>query len=312
MEYHKLLIRQLKRLQLKDSIPTQREWEEFKNVISKTYVEADQERYLLERSMELSSEEMLDINEKLQSAQKMAGLGYWIYDKESNIITLSHNLYQIVGLSTLEHTPTFDAFTGAIHPDNQAYLKTFVEKAFSQGEPFEYEFRMKNDGGGYKWYFIIGRPMTAESPITTLTGIVMDIQKRKTAEEEIAELHNQLLDSARYAGMADIASSTLHNVGNVLNSANVSIELLKEQNFLSVKKEIEGITNLLQQHLPCLPEFIQTDPKGKFVPEYLIAMFTNIQNNYETLHKEIENISNHLSHIKILLRHKMISAMPQG
>ena len=150
MERHKLLNRQLKRLGLGDTVPTQNEWEEFKKIISKTYIESDQERYLLERSMELSSEELLDINEKLQSAQQMAGLGYWIYDKESNLITLSHNLYQIFGLDVLEPPPTFDEFMDSVHPDNRNHLNTLIEKAFSNGQSYEYEFRKKNNNGGYR------------------------------------------------------------------------------------------------------------------------------------------------------------------
>lgn len=98
MEYHKVLSRQLKRLGVEESPPTLAEWAAFKEIISKTYTENDQERYLLERSMELSSQEMLEINQKLESAQETASLGYWIYDKQTNIITLSHNLYKLLGI----------------------------------------------------------------------------------------------------------------------------------------------------------------------------------------------------------------------
>lgn len=56
MEVHKLLARQLNRLQFRtDSLPTDLEkWQEFLSRINKSYQEADQDRYLIERSMDIS------------------------------------------------------------------------------------------------------------------------------------------------------------------------------------------------------------------------------------------------------------------
>lgn len=301
MEYHKLLARQLKRLNVEESLPTLAEWGAFKDLVSKTYAENDQERYLLERSMELSSQEMLEINKKLEEAQETAGLGYWIYDRSKNSLTLSHNLYRIFGLNPSEPAPSFYQFMKLIHEDNRSSLKKLLEDAFLHGQEYEYEFRMKHGDGKYRWYYVIAHPVVGQDPITVLTGITIDITKRKTAEEEIAVLNNRLIDSARYAGMADIASSTLHNVGNILNSANVSVELIKEQAFLAIKKEVGDVCNLLQKNLSRLPEYIQTDPQGKFVPEYIIALLENVQKNYDVLLKEVDNIGKHLSHIKDII-----------
>ena len=129
----------------------------------------------------------------------------------------------------------------------------------------------------------------------------MDITKRKVAAEQIADLHAQLVTSARLAGMADIASSTLHNVGNVLNSANVSVEFLKERSFQSDIREIENIRELLKTNLSRLPEYLETDPRGKFVPEYLIELLKDVKNNYEIFSTELENLSKSLSHIKDII-----------
>lgn len=301
MEYHKILIRQLKHLGLDVSPPSLQDWEKVKEIVSKTYTEADQERYLLERSMELSSEEMLEINQRLERAQEIAGLGYWTYDKSKQLITMSKELYRIYGLNPSEPAPSIRGFLKRIHKENRKTIKKLIEKAFSQGLEYEYEFQMKHSDGKYRWYHVIGRPVSLQKPITILTGIVMDITKRKGAEEQIAELHTQLVTSARLAGMADIASSTLHNVGNVLNSANVSVEFLKERNFQSDIREIESIRDLLKTNLSRLPEYLQTDPRGKFVPEYLIELLNDIKNNYETFFTELESLSKSLSHIKDII-----------
>jgi PAS domain S-box-containing protein len=301
MEYHRTLTRQLKNLGLDGAAPSLESWEKVKEIVSKTYTEADQERYLLERAMELSSQEMLEINQRLERAQEIAGLGYWTYDRSKSLITMSKELYRIYGLNPSESAPSPEGFMEKIHEENRMSLRNLIERAFSQGEAYEYEFQLKHSDGNYKWYRVIGRPVSLEKPITALTGIVLDITKRKVAEEEIADLHNQLVTSARFAGMADIASSTLHNVGNVLNSANVSVEFLKERSFKSDIKEIEGTVNLLETNLSRLPEYFATDPRGKFVPEYLIELLKEVKKNYQTFSRELESLSISLSHIKDII-----------
>ena len=60
-------------------------------------------------------------------------------------------------------------------------------------------------------------------------GILEDITSRKRSEEELANTHRELLDASRRAGMAEVATGVLHNVGNVLNSVNVSAALVANQ-----------------------------------------------------------------------------------
>jgi PAS domain S-box-containing protein len=52
-------------------------------------------------------------------------------------------------------------------------------------------------------------------------AVVQDITERRHAEEELEQVHKQLLVASRHAGMAEVATNVLHNVGNVLNSVNV-------------------------------------------------------------------------------------------
>ena len=84
-----------------------------------------------------------------------------------------------------------------------------------------------------------GRSLTVEtlaSPVLSKEGRVVgvtffarDISARKEAEARLTELHRGLLDVSRQAGMAEVATGVLHNVGNTLNSVNVSVEMVREQ-----------------------------------------------------------------------------------
>src|SRR5580658_9889958 len=76
MELHKLLSRQLNRLDLNsDNVPPNlQKWQEFLTRINNTYLEADQERYLNERSVDISSRELHDLNQRLLVSARQAGM----------------------------------------------------------------------------------------------------------------------------------------------------------------------------------------------------------------------------------------------
>ncbi len=57
-------------------------------------------------------------------------------------------------------------------------------------------------------------------------AVIEDITERRLAEQELERVHKQLLVASRQAGMAEVATNVLHNVGNVLNSVNVSASLV--------------------------------------------------------------------------------------
>src|SRR6185369_6905943 len=56
-----------------------------------------------------------------------------------------------------------------------------------------------------------------------------EIEERTRMQQEIESVHGQLLDASRQAGMAEVATGVLHNVGNVLNSVNVSANLVMDR-----------------------------------------------------------------------------------
>ena len=70
-----------------------------------------------------------------------------------------------------------------------------------------------------------------------------DITERTRAEREMQDMHQQLLDTSRQAGMAEVATSVLHNVGNVLNSVNVSCTQIAT---LIKKSKVENLSKIVE------------------------------------------------------------------
>jgi signal transduction histidine kinase len=125
--------------------------------------------------------------------------------------------------------------------------------------------------------------------------------ERKQAEERVAALNSQLLETARRAGMADVATSVLHNVGNVLNSVNVSANLVREQ---VAKSEIAGLsraTALMRAHAHDLGHFLTESPQGKQLPRYFEMLAECWQGEQKSLLTELESLAKYVNHIKDII-----------
>jgi signal transduction histidine kinase len=124
-----------------------------------------------------------------------------------------------------------------------------------------------------------------------------EIEERKRMEQEIERTHKQLLLASRQAGMAEVATSVLHNVGNVLNSVNVSTTLafdkIKQMKLLSLTK----LADLLQEKATT-PDFLMVDPKGKQVAGFLKTLGGHLINNQEESLKELDSLRQNIEHIK--------------
>lgn len=98
-----------------------------------------------------------------------------------------------------------------------------------------------------------------------------DISDRKQAELEREQLNKKLVQTSRQAGMAEVATGVLHNVGNVLNSVNVSASVVEETVRRSRVRAVAKLAELLGQHEADLGTFMTADEKGKMIPGYLGA-----------------------------------------
>jgi len=98
--------------------------------------------------------------------------------------------------------------------------------------------------------------------------------------------------------MADVASSVLHNVGNVLNSINVSTDTLLK----TLKKPMVGdvcrIASMFNEHQDNLQEFLTVDPKGKQIPSYLGLVAESLSGSHQTIQGELDSLVKKVDHIK--------------
>lgn len=305
--YSPILDRILKRSNLsKEKFPQdEKTWEEFLVRINNTYLDYEQDRYLLERSMEISSKEMLELNERLESAQTIAHIGHWYYDPKANYILWSKETYRIMGFDPALSPPSYEKILEAINVKYREKLKTLVEEAISEGKDYEIEVEITNPKNKKNyWAFIKGHPFKEKSDESTylLSGTIMDITKQKQTQEELKLLNQQLVTIARKAGMSEVATSILHNVGNILNSVNISLSVLQETVNESKLNKLTKISAMILENLPNKPNYLLEDPKGKLIPHYLDDMAQHLLLEQDNIKLEIQNLNQNISHIKDIVK----------
>jgi C4-dicarboxylate-specific signal transduction histidine kinase len=125
-----------------------------------------------------------------------------------------------------------------------------------------------------------------------------EVTEHTQAQAELERVHRQLVDSSRQAGMAEIATNVLHNVGNVLNSVNVSAILASD---LAQKSKADGlgrVVALMREHAHDLGEFIASDPRGKHLPVHLGHLADHLKTEQAAIVKELDSLRSNIEHIK--------------
>jgi signal transduction histidine kinase len=115
---------------------------------------------------------------------------------------------------------------------------------------------------------------------------------------ELAETCKGLVDASRRAGMAEVATGVLHNVGNALNSVNVSASVITAGLRASKADSLARLASLLREHASDLSTFLTQDAKGRRIPEFLEAIAQHAVSERERLLAETAALQHNVDHIK--------------
>jgi PAS domain S-box-containing protein len=129
-------------------------------------------------------------------------------------------------------------------------------------------------------------------------GISKDVTQIKEVENKVESLHKELLLTSHQAGMAEVATGVLHNVGNVLNSVNVSATLLSDRLRGCPAQNIIKALDLVREHQANLAAYLADDPKGKLLPGYLQTLAEHLAGEQKEMMEEFEGLAKNIEHIK--------------
>ncbi|MDB6037132.1 MAG: integral rane sensor signal transduction histidine kinase, partial [Verrucomicrobiales bacterium] len=262
-------------------------------------VNTEIERKVADRTGELrTAHQNLQVSEqRFRMLSASAPIGIFETDAVGKALFTNPYWQKIAGLSLSQSLD--EGWQSALHPDDSGTIINEWKTAANDGLDFSREFRFRTPDGETRW--VDARTTTIRSEkgeIAGYVGTVQDITKRKEAEAELEKVHRLLLEASHQAGMEEVATAVLHNVGNVLSSINVSSTLVADNLKKSKAGNLLKIVELLSAHESDLPSFLSTDSKGKRLPAYLAQLAEHLLHEQTVMLAEMTQLQSNIEHIK--------------
>jgi C4-dicarboxylate-specific signal transduction histidine kinase len=147
---------------------------------------------------------------------------------------------------------------------------------------------------------------------STVDALENEIVERKVAEKQKEVLNLQLIEASRAAGMAELANGVLHNVGNVLNSVNVSANMLLDRISHSRANRLSSAVGLLSANGENLVQFLTESPKGRRLPGYLEQLGQHLLDERESLMMEAQDLTACISLLREIVNRQQAYARVSG
>jgi PAS domain S-box-containing protein len=283
-----LLRRQLKRFFGKDfSIPS--EWEGFVAAVDSAYTEFVVDRELMERSMELSSQELLEANSEIRAIFQAIPDQVFRLDHRGTILSVTAR----TGGERPQQEMLGRSIQDGWHNQSGDDLPEILRRVIDEKSMVSIEYS-EGAKGLESFHEVRLVPLLQDQ----IVAIARDITKRKNAEANLEQMHKQLADASRLAGMAEIANNVLHNVGNVLNSVNISAGMIGAKLRDSKDQGLARVVQLMNEHNADLGDFFTHDAKGKALPGYLNKLVAALAAEKHSIATELESLTRSIDHIK--------------
>lgn len=274
MELHPTLKRQLKRLGVDETHPPSAGvWPELLTRINKAYQGADQERYVLERSLEISSNEMHKLYESLkrsstsalnQEKNKLLSVLTSLTDSVFEIDTQGHILY----LNSAAENALKPWQTSPIGQNILSYIQLHVPFSehqldhqnltqwLSWGEALRDDnAELKLPEGEVIPISCVLGPIITDNQITGHVAVFRDMRLQKAAEDELRRAKELAEDAA--ATKASFLATMSHEIRTPLNGvigtatllSDTSLDDTQQQYVTTLKRSAEVLLSLINDIL---------------------------------------------------------------
>ena len=159
------------------------------------------------------------------------------------------------------------------------------------------------------------RKRCPSSGITEPIGVLIlfwDMTGFRETEEQLRQAQRELIETSRLAGIAEVATGVLHNLGNALNSVNTSASLATERLRKSKVPSVSKVAQLLLEQGDRLADFFAADPRGRQLPAYLEQLASLLQAERSESIRELEALQDGVDHIKQIVLAQQSFARASG
>ncbi len=183
----------------------------------------------------------------LREAQRLANIGSWQYDLHSGEVSLSDEMYNIIGLARDGSALEIDSHENHYTPASWQKFKAAVYSARKTGEPYQIELEIIRVNEVNRWAVARGEAIAdSRGEVIQLRGTLQDITDRKMIEKSLSESEEKfriLVDQAPVAlflhdiagQIVDINRKTLENYGYTedeileLKASDIDVDYIKRE-----------------------------------------------------------------------------------
>jgi PAS domain S-box-containing protein len=239
---------------------------------------------------------MQQLTRRFDLATRSARVGVFERDANWEILWWSPVMWELFGQDPSVQ-PSNEWWLGLIHPEDRERIRKEVAHLKNNPAPVNLRYRIIRPDGELRHLEAIGAPDLQHDVIKHIAGITLDITERVQAAEREQALQDRLRESAHQAGMAEIATGVIHNVGNVLNSLGIANSTARRELKSLRLERLERAAALLLSNQETLAAFLTNDERGRHLPVYLPALAAQISGSCAAMQAELETTAQLLGHL---------------
>ena len=155
----------------------------------------------------LMSRDLQESKARLEEAQRVAHVGYWIWNLQTNRVTWSDETYRIFGLKPQKGPMDLAIVRDLIHPEDRESVFRTAEEAIRAGARSDCEHRLIRPDGEVRIVHSLGDLKTdASGRSYEMFGTVQDITDRKRADDALRRMQAHFREGQRLARMGSWTS----------------------------------------------------------------------------------------------------------
>lgn len=250
---------------------------------------------------------------RFNMATRAARIGVYERDVDDDKVWWSDVMWDIFGQDRESFKPTPDAWAALVHPEDRERVRDAASGTGRIQQSSDISYRIIWADGSIRHLQSIGSSQTVSGTGGIRTaGVTLDITARVESEMREAALQQRLRETSHQAGMAEIATGVLHNVGNVLNSLGIAATTAQRELKALRPKRLEEISALIRDNRGSLAQFFEYDSRGKHLPEYLPVLAEQIGVKMLAAEGELATVQTLLQHIREIVGTQQALAKVSG
>lgn len=270
-----------------------------------------------DRVRELDALSALLENEKERVTNVMNSVQGVVWERDADsgcFILLSRSADGFLGFPRDAWMASADFWRSRIHPGDRARVTDAWGRSARETRRYRLDYRVLGSDGRTAHIEENGKSAVSADGRRVFRGVFTDVSARIESEKAAEEYRRIQVETSRQAGMAELATGVLHNVGNVLNTLNVSARLLAEQLEESKIADLQKAAGMLQENSSRAADFLSRDPKGRALPGYIARVSGYLIEENQRMQGQIKEVLDRVDHIRDVIalqqKHGKIQAVP--